>query len=117
APVYIRGFVRTYAKVLKLDESEVVAKLEAELGQTERFREPPPLMKKPRGALDFFMLKLSRLNWRIAAPLGAVVVILLLGWAGVRGMRNRTGTEPLKNLGPGLYQSRSEQSGALLPLP
>ena len=34
APVYIRGFVRTYAKILKLDESQVVADLEAELAQT-----------------------------------------------------------------------------------
>src|SRR5881628_753812 len=53
APVYIRGFVRTYAKVLKLDETQVVADLEAELGQTQKFRELPPLTKKPRGALDF----------------------------------------------------------------
>src|SRR5438552_16707417 len=62
APVYIRGFVRTYAKVLKLDETQVVSDLEAELGQTEKFREPPPLTNDPRGALDLLMLKLSRLN-------------------------------------------------------
>src|SRR5438045_2494229 len=48
APVYIRGFVRTYAKVLKLDESQIVADLEAELGQTEKFRELPPLTRKVR---------------------------------------------------------------------
>src|SRR6266404_236159 len=58
APVYIRGFVRTYAKVLKLDETQVVSDLEAELGQTEKFREPPPLVEKTRSPLDFFMLKL-----------------------------------------------------------
>jgi len=117
APVYIRGFVRTYAKVLKLDETEVVAKLEAELGQTERFREPPPLVKKPRGALDFLMLKLSGLNWRIATALGAVVIVLLVSWAGFRSWRARNQADPLRNLGPGLYQSRSDQSGELLPLP
>src|SRR5882762_1702759 len=53
APVYIRGFVRTYATMLKLDESQIVADLEAELGQTEKFRELPPLTKKKGGALDF----------------------------------------------------------------
>src|SRR5256885_16550446 len=63
ALVYIRGFVRTYAKVLKLDVSQVVADLEAELEQSNKFRELPPLTKKPRGALDFLMLKLSRMNW------------------------------------------------------
>src|SRR6185503_8750655 len=57
APVYIRGFVRTYAKVLKLDETQVVADLEIELGQSEKFRDLPPLTPKPRGALDFLMLK------------------------------------------------------------
>ena len=66
APVYIRGFVRTYAKVLKLDGSQIVAELESELSQTKKFREPPPLIEKPRGALDFLMLQLSRLNWRVA---------------------------------------------------
>ena len=117
APVYIRGFVRTYARVLKLDESQVVADLEAELGQTEKFRELPPLTKKPRGALDFLMLKLSRLNWRIAAGLGGIGFVLLVGWIGFHTLRNRNEADPLKNLGPGLYQSRPEQSGELLPLP
>src|SRR6266699_5246983 len=75
APVYIRGFVRTYAKVLKLDETQVVADLEAELGQTKKFRELPPLMAKPRGALDFLMLKLSRLNWRVATVVGGLALV------------------------------------------
>lgn len=117
APVYIRGFVRTYARVLKLDEAQVLADLEAELGQTKKFRELPPLAPKPRSALDFFMLQLSRFNWRIGAVLVGVVVVLLAAWAGYRGSRNQSGTEPLKNLGPGLYQSRPDQSGELLPLP
>src|SRR3954471_5404639 len=60
APVYIRGFVRTYARSLKMDEAKVVADLEAELGQTEKFRELPPLTNEPRGALDFVMLQLSK---------------------------------------------------------
>ena len=117
APVYIRGFVRTYAKVLKLDESRLIADLEAELSQTKKFRELPPLTQKQRGALDFFMLKLSRLNWRITTALGGVGVILLLAWLGFHSLRNRNAADPLKNLGPGLYQSRPEQSGELLPLP
>jgi len=117
APVYIRGFVRTYAKALKLDESQVIADLEAELGQTEKFREPPPLVERKRGALDFLMLKLSVLNWRIAAAGAAVLVALLLAWFGFRSFRNRTEADPLKKLGPGLYESRPGQSGEVLPLP
>ena len=43
APVYIRGFVRTYAKALKLDVTKVSATLDSELARTEKFSEPPPL--------------------------------------------------------------------------
>jgi hypothetical protein len=57
-------FVRTYGTMLKLDVPRLLAELEAELGRSERFRDPPPLTNAPRGALDFFMLQLSRLNWR-----------------------------------------------------
>src|SRR5882762_932289 len=47
APVYIRGFVRTYATMLKLDVRELLAELDAELGRSERFAEPPPLTNRP----------------------------------------------------------------------
>ena len=53
APVYIRGFVRTYATLLKLDVSQIMATLDSELGRTEKFHEPPPLSDHSRGAVDF----------------------------------------------------------------
>ena len=117
APVYIRGFVRTYARALKLDDARMVGDLEMELGQSEKFRAPPPLTNKPRGALDFIMLQLSKLNWRIlvSAVVAAVVVIVLVG--SFRNARNKRGTDPLKNLGPGLYQPSPEESAEILPLP
>ena len=117
APVYIRGFVRTYARVLKLDESRVVADLEAELNRTTKFREPPPLTAKPRGALDFVMLQLTRMNWRVAAVLGAVAAAGIATWIGVHSWRARNEADPLRHLGPGVYQSRPDQSGEFLPLP
>src|SRR5579862_706688 len=76
APVYIRGFVRSYATLLKLDVAQIMAALDEELGQTEKFREPPPLTDTKRGMLDFATLQLSKLNWRIAVVLiGAVAVL------------------------------------------
>ena len=42
APVYIRGSVKNYAILLKLDVPAVMAALNVELGQTEKFKEPPP---------------------------------------------------------------------------
>src|SRR5512144_613768 len=64
APVYIRGFVRTLAGLLKLDVPKTMAALEAELKGTEKFSEPPPLSNEPRGVLDFLMLQLSKVDWR-----------------------------------------------------
>jgi cytoskeleton protein RodZ len=115
APVYIRGFVRTYATMLKLDVPRLLADLDTELGRSDRFRDPPPLTKAPRGPLDFVMLQLSRLNWRIA--FGIITVVVFVGLA-VVVVRSRTATpqDPLKDLAPGAYQPRKGKTDTL-PLP
>ena len=116
APVYIRGFVRTYAKALKLDVRDVSATLDAELGQSERFRDPPPLMESPGGTVDFLMLQLSKLNWRIVlATVAAALVIILT--ASAWHNRSQRGADPVEKLGPGLYQAPADHAGDLLPLP
>jgi len=115
APVYIRGFVRTYAKALKLDVAQVSSALDAELARTERFSGPPPLDDRPRGALDYFMLQLSKLNWRIVGTLLGAAVVLLVLFVSLRGCSGRK-SDPLRGLGPGLYQS-TNATGELLPLP
>jgi len=118
APVYIRGFVRTYAKALKLDVAKITGDLEAELSKTEKFAEPPPLMEKEKDALAFFTLQLSKLNWRIMVAAGAIVLALVLVVLGLRNCSSRKKAEdPLKDLGPGLYQPKPNQSGEKLPVP
>lgn len=117
APVYIRGFVRTYAGLLKLDVPQVMGALDAELSQTKKFAEPPSLLGEPRGVLDFLMLQLSKINWqRGVLMLGATVVIVALvgGLIVWRHTRNR---DPLRNLKPGVYQSSQTLPGETLPLP
>jgi cytoskeletal protein RodZ len=116
APVYIRGFVRTYATMLKLDVPQVLADLDDELSRSEKFRDPPPLTNQPRGAVDFLMLQFSRLNWRVAAAVVVAVVVLLLVVAAFHS-RTHKPADPLKNLGPGVYQPSRHQSGETLPLP
>jgi hypothetical protein len=94
-----------------------MAALEAELGQTRKFSEPPPLSGEPRGILDFVMLQLSKLDWRkgllgLAVLLSAVVIIsVVLIW------RHQRTTDPLKGLKPGVYHSTQHISGETLPLP
>jgi cytoskeletal protein RodZ len=115
APVYIRGFVRTYAKALKLDVGQVTAALDAELARTDKFSEPPPLTNQPRGALDFLMLQLSKLNWRVFGTALGVGVVLLILFFSLRGCGGRR-SDPLRKLGPGIYQP-TNASGEILPLP
>ena len=52
APVYIRGSVKNYAKLLKLDLPPLMVALDIELDQTEKFSEPPPFTDDPKKPLD-----------------------------------------------------------------
>ena len=115
APVYIRGFARTYATLLKMDVPAFMADLDAELSLTKRFSEPPALTKPGGGPLDLVMLQLSRVNWRVAV---VVLVLLLLGLGGalaVRSIQESKKTNPLDRLGTGIHQVKGDPSLDYLP--
>jgi cytoskeletal protein RodZ len=114
APVYIRGFVRGYAKLLHLDVPQVMAALEAELAGTTKFAEPPPLTEHPHSLIDFLTLHLSKVDWRKGLiGLGAVIALVALVsvWLALRHHN------PLKGLKPAVYRSTQGTSGDTLPLP
>ena len=117
APVYIRGFVRGYATLLKLDVPGVMTALEAELKGTDKFSEPPPLTDSPRGPLDFVMLQLSKLNKNnVQFAVGTVVflaVVVVIFFV----VRHTRKSDPLADLKPGVYQPAQTNSGDTLPLP
>ena len=117
APVYIRGFVRTYAGLLKLDVPAVMAALELELGGTEKFREPPPLSQHKRGILDFLTLQLSKLNWKVAVVVLAVVLVVGVVYGISSVWRHHKTSDPLANLQPGVYQAPPSGETAPLPAP
>jgi cytoskeletal protein RodZ len=115
APVYIRGFVRTYATLLKLDVPQLMTALDRELGATEKFREPPPLTDQRHNALDFVTLQLSKVNWRIASVAIGGLVLLLIVLLGLSLWHSRKASDPLNDLAPAVYQPASP--GETLPLP
>ncbi|MEI9864877.1 MAG: helix-turn-helix domain-containing protein [Limisphaerales bacterium] len=114
APVYIRGSVKIYAKLLKLDEPTIMAALDAELGRTEKFSEPPPFPEETKKPLDRVIYLLAKLNlkWALAAIVlvGIVVVIVI-----VNTVLKHHRRDPLANLPPAIYQTTN--SGDTLPLP
>jgi len=117
APIYIRGFVRTYCKILKLDSARLIADLNAELDQTDKFSEPPPLTDEPRTILDFLTLQLSKIDWR-KALIGLLVLVVAVVLFGIFQMwRSNQRNDPLSGLEPGVYQPASNRLGNTLPLP
>jgi cytoskeletal protein RodZ len=116
AAVYVRGFVRTYSTLLRLDVPRVMAALDAELGQDKRFAESIPSSQR-RGILDFVMLQLSKLDLRKGLIIAGGALVLVVTFCCFLVWRHYRSTDPLKNLPPGLYQSTQSLSGETLPLP
>jgi cytoskeletal protein RodZ len=115
ATIYIRGSVKIYAKLLKLDEAKLLALLSTELKGTEKFSEPPPLVETKKTILDALILLLAKLNWKVGfAGLVALTVVVVAGLT-FAAWRHHQSSDPLKNLPPAVYQPAS--SGDTLPLP
>jgi cytoskeletal protein RodZ len=114
APVYIRGFVRTYATLLKLDTAQILEQLGRELADSGRV--DPSLVPQNKSILDVAMFQLAKLSRRLVWPIvGTVVVLIALTGVFFLWKQNRN-TDPTAGLGTGLYQAPTN-SGPTLPLP
>ena len=118
APVYIRGHVKLLARHYQLNVPAILADLDAELARTEEFRDPPSLIPREKGVLDWVTLQLSKLNLRLLLPLiGLALIVGLLLW-GYAAWRRHQSADPLSNLGAGYYKAPPEKSVVeYLPLP
>jgi len=116
APVYIRGFVRTYATFLKLDVKQVMAALDSELGRDQKLSGPPPLSNESKGTMDVVTLQLSKLNWRVWVTVLGGTVVLILMVVVIAAWSHHKKSNPLENLKPGVYQP-AKNSGDTLPVP
>lgn len=116
APVYIRGFARTYAKFLRLDEKEVVEAVVAEMGGLAEWDGGGAGGGRSRGPIDYLMLQLSRVKWTVVFPLLLGGAVILVGWLAFRSWQAAPKHDPLERLSPGLVEPRSRPPGTL-PLP
>ncbi|HEY3915570.1 MAG TPA: helix-turn-helix domain-containing protein [Verrucomicrobiae bacterium] len=114
APVYIRGFVRTYSNLLKLDTPKILEQLGHELMESGQV--DPTLVPRPKGVLDAAMFQLSKASRRLVWPAVGVGVVLVaciacyFYWSHVKTL------DPTVGLGDGLYQSATN-SGETLAIP
>jgi cytoskeletal protein RodZ len=117
APVYIKGFARTYSTLLKLEVPATMAALEAELGQTRRFAEAPALTGEPKGLVDFAMLQLSKMDWRKGVWVAGMLAMLIIVIVSYLAWKHYHSRDPLRNVKPGIYQPAQTNRGPTLPLP
>ena len=115
APIYIRGSVKNYGAMLKLDVPQLMAALDGELKGTKKFSEPPPLVEASKSPLDYVMFWLSKVNVKVAVIGGSVLAIVLVavlaGWL----WRQHKSSHAPPVLPPAIYQPAN--SGDTLPLP
>lgn len=115
APIYIRGSVKNYATMLKLDVSKILADLDRELKGTDKFAEPPPLMEQSKSPVDYVMFLLSKVNAKVAMVGGAILAVVLL-IAGINALiKHHRSSNPAVNLPPAIYQPTN--SDETLPVP
>jgi cytoskeletal protein RodZ len=115
APVYIRGSVKNYATLLKLDLPQIAAVLDAELKGTEKFSEPPPLTEETKSPIDHILFLLSKVNAKVVLAAGAVLGIVVIFGIAHWAWRQHKSADPLANLQPAVYQPANP--GDTLPLP
>jgi cytoskeleton protein RodZ len=117
APIYIRGTVKNYAALLKLDTARILADLDGELHQTARFSEPPSLGEPARKTpVDHLTLLLAKLNWKLGAAVVVLLLLVAVAALAVWGFHARKSHDPLANLPPAVYQAAGN-AGDTLPLP
>ena len=115
APVYIRGSVKNYATRLKLDVPAIMAALDAELGRTENYSEPPALTEEANKPLDHITFLLAKLNLKMALAAAVVLGIILLVMLINSVLRHHKKSDSTTNLPPARYEPANP--GNTLPLP
>jgi cytoskeletal protein RodZ len=117
AAVYIRGFLRTYARLLRLPPEDLMTALDAELNETGVFAEHSLNAPRHGGVVDTLMLAFSKVNWRVALPL-VIIALLLVGLiVGSRLYAHYRDRDHLLRLSPGLHQPARPHPEEFLPLP
>ena len=114
APVYIRGFVRTYASLLHLDTKQILEQLGRELADSGQI--DPSLAPVERSAVDRAMFQLAQGSRRLLLPATLAVLALIVVVAAYLVARHARNGDPTARLGKDFYQTPTN-TGDTLPLP
>jgi len=117
APVYIRGSVRTYAKLLKLDVMKIMEELAREMDQEKGSGDAPGGIARRRGLLDLIALQLAKFGWKRTLILLAILLALAIFVLLRSGGNASPEADPMVDLPPPTHQPPHTSDGGYLPLP
>ncbi|MGC8743106.1 MAG: helix-turn-helix domain-containing protein [Verrucomicrobiia bacterium] len=117
APIYARGFVRSYSTLLKLDVQSVMDELEKELNQIDKFKESTSLSGEPKGFVDWLMFQLSKVNWSIVAPVLGLIILVFLLTQGYRAYHRYSSRDIFSEVNSTAYEPKQERYELYLPVP
>jgi cytoskeletal protein RodZ len=114
APIYIRGSVKNYAATLKLDPVALLKTLDAELGRTEKYSEPPPLTDQKKTLVDHLTLLLAKLNWKKGFIGLIIVAAVVAGVIFFANWKKHPASDAVKDLPPAI--AKPANTGETMPL-
>lgn len=116
APVYLRGFVRAYARFVRVDEAAILAQLDQESGRPGQPVRPARPADEGEGGRPDLLERLSRIRWQTLGPVIAGVLVAVFGFLLIRSSRDQTGI-PSADFSPALYEPGPRGAGEVLRLP
>lgn len=117
ASVYVRGSVRSYAALLKLDVPKLLQSLQKEMNPKDAALSEENSLTRAKGILEILALYLSRINWKLAILLFFLIFLIAAGILGVQFWRYQQTRDPLADLGKGEYSGKQALPIEHLPLP
>lgn len=117
ASIYVRGSVRSYAMLLKLDVPRMLEALQKEMNPKNAARSEENSPTHSKGILEILALHLSRINWKLAVPVFVLIFLIAAGILGVQFWRHHQTRDPLADLGKGEYSGKQALPIEHLPLP
>lgn len=117
APVYIRGSVRTYAKLVQLDVMKIMDDLTVELNQKQATAESWGGAGARRGIVDRILLRVVQFGWKRSLIVLGLALVILAVWLIRVALAGRSQEDPLADLPPPAYQPPQAVDEGYLPLP
>lgn len=116
APVYTRGFVKSYAALLKLDAEALLEDLNVELGAAKSKGDETLDAPLRSGLIDGIMLQFSHVKWGAVVPIILLVLVAVGVFFGREYYQRHNATDPLEGLGNGMNLEPVTSDADRLPL-